>query len=40
MNTMYRILSVLKTVYGLSNYENSIPKSVQEKYDFYLGVNN
>ena len=40
MNTMYRILSVLKTIYGLSNYENSMPKSVQEKDDFYLGVNN
>ena len=40
MNTMYRILSVLKTIYGLSNYENSMPKSVQEKDDFYQGVNN
>ena len=40
MNTMNRILSVYKTINGLSNYENSLPKSVQEKDDFYSGLDN
>ena len=40
MNTIYRILSVIKTIKGLSNYEDSSPLSVLESDGFYPGLDN